>query len=426
MKAAYFTLGCKVNQYDTQTMCALLEDAGYETVSFEETADVYLINTCTVTAISDKKSRQMIARAHRRNPQAVIVVSGCYAQKDAEKVLSLPGVSLALGNQNRDSIVPLIEKLRFEGGAINAVEAIGRAQAFEDLPARCEDKTRAHLKIQDGCNRYCSYCIIPFVRGKVRSRSLEGIEKEVSRLCAEGFAEFVLTGIHLSSYGLDTGQHLLDAIQTVHKVDGVKRIRLGSLEPLILTEEFLAACANMPKLCRQFHISLQSGSDQTLKRMNRRYDSKQFAAFIANLRKYMPDVALTTDLIAGFPGESLEEHQASYDFAKEMRFARMHVFPYSVREGTAAAKMTGQLDKAEKERRAGELIELGKEMELAFIDGLIGSEDELLIEESRNGFSTGYTKSYVQVQLAGEYPSGTLLPVRFMKREGDRVLCECV
>ena len=424
MIVAFYTLGCKVNQYDTQTMMELFRQEGYEIGDFQAYADIYVINTCTVTAVSDKKSRQMISRANTRNPNAVIIVAGCYAQRDAEKVLALPGVRLALGNQNRADIVSLAERVLHEHVSIDAVTEIREAAEFEDLPAMCDGRTRAHLKIQEGCNRFCSYCIIPFARGNVRSRSLDSIWTETQRLVKKGFAEFVLTGIHLSSYGTDCDSHLKEAIACVSAVEGVKRIRLSSLEPMILQEDFVQYCSENQKVCPQFHVSMQSGNDGVLRRMNRQYTSEEYAARIACIRKYMPNAAITTDVIAGFPGETEEEHRETLEFIRKIGFARLHVFPYSIREGTAAAKRTDQIDKAVKERRAHELMESGRQMEHAYIDSQLNSLEEILAEEQNGRFTTGYTRHYIHARIEGEYTQGTILSVRLCERENETVICE--
>ena len=332
MKVSFYTLGCKVNLYDTQSMMAVFEREGWEVVPFGEPCDATVVNSCTVTAMSDKKTRQMISRAHTINPEGVVIVAGCYAQRAAEAVLELPGVYVALGNKNRGAVARLAAEALLEKKPINAVADIMKAREFEELPAEKDGHTRATLKIQDGCNRFCSYCIIPYARGPVRSRKLDNIAAEVNRLCEMGFCEFVLTGIHLASYGLDTGSSLKEAIETVSAIDGVKRVRLGSLEPLILTEEFCEFCGANEKLCQQFHVSLQSGSDAVLKRMNRRYTSAQYEAGVGILRKYMPQAAVTTDVIAGFCGETEQEHRETMAFVEKLAFARIHVFPYSRRE----------------------------------------------------------------------------------------------
>lgn len=424
MIVAFYTLGCKVNQYDTQTMMELFRREGYQIGDFQSYADIYVINTCTVTAMSDKKSRQMISRANKRNPNAVLVVAGCYAQRDAEYVLTLPGVRVALGNQNRSRIVSLVERVLHEDVSIDAVTEIREAVEFEELPAMCDGRTRAHLKIQEGCNRFCSYCIIPFARGNVRSRSLQSIRMETERLAKEGFSEFVLTGIHLSSYGTDCQSHLQEAMACISSVEGVERIRLSSLEPMILQDGFVQYCAGNKKVCPQFHVSMQSGSDGVLRRMNRQYTSEEYAARVACIRKYIPNAAITTDVIAGFPGETEEEHRETLDFIQKIGFARLHVFPYSMREGTAAAKRSDQIEKAVKERRAHEIMKMGQQMEHAYIDAQLGSMEEVLAEEQEDGFTTGYTRNYIHAKMAGQYAQGEIIPVQLGVRENETVICK--
>lgn len=420
MKVAFHTLGCKVNQYDTQTMEGLFSAAGHEIVPFGSTADVTVINTCTVTATGDKKSRQSISRAHAVSPEGITVVAGCYAQTAPDTVLALDGVYVALGNKNRSQVVGLAERAFYGREKIDAVTDVFTAREFEELPAMPDEKTRATLKIQDGCNRFCSYCAIPYARGPVRSRKLENIRTEVERLCDLGYREFVLTGIHLASYGVDCGSSLLEAIRVVSKIEGVRRVRLGSLEPLILTEEFCAACAQNPKLCRQFHVSLQSGSKSVLSRMNRRYTPEEFAAGVARCRAHMPDAAITTDVIAGFAGESEEEHRESMAFVEQIGFARLHVFPYSRRQGTKAAAMP-DLPRSVKEARARELIALGERMTEHYLDDELNSVQEVLFEERDElGRMCGYTGNYIRVAVDDPtLAQGDIRAVQLTKREGE-------
>ncbi len=413
MKIAFYTLGCKVNQYDTEAMRELFEHAGWETVPFEEKADVYLINTCSVTQISDKKSRQMISQAHRRAPEAFLVVTGCYAQTDPEKVKDLPGVGLVIGTDGRKEIVRTVDQA-IAGSRTSGVSDIRRVRQFEEMGAVEESRTRAVLKIQDGCSNFCSYCVIPYARGPIRSRKPESVQAELKKLASNGFKEVVLTGIHLASYGLDLKDRkirLTDILKIAEETDGIERVRLGSLEPLFCDEVFAETASGLKKLCRQFHLSLQSGSDTVLKRMNRRYDTAGFEKAVAGLRKHMPDCAVTTDVIAGFVGETEEEHLETCAFVRRIGFARMHVFPYSRRKGTAADSMEGHLDRSVKERRASELIAIGKEMEETFVESLIGTEQTVLIEDD----GTGYTGNYVRVRCSG--PEGELVRVRITGRD---------
>ena len=419
---AFHTLGCKVNQYDTQAMRERFEEAGFRTVDFEDRADVYVVNTCTVTGTGDKKSMQTIRRCHRNNPDAAIVVTGCLAQRAADE-LKLPGVRLVLGTQRRGEVVQLLAQALEQDCALIAVETLRQAP-FEHLTVHAhEGHTRATMKIQEGCDRWCTYCIIPSVRGPIRSRPLDEIRAEAQSLAAAGFKEVVLTGIHLTSYGRE--QHgaitLLDAIRAVHEVEGIERIRLGSLEPVIVTEAFVQGIAEMPKVCHQFHLALQSGSDTVLARMRRRYTSGEFLAACAMLRGAFEDCALTTDVMTGFPGETEEEFAQTVDTCQRAGFARMHVFPYSEREGTKAAAMAGSVPRHIREERARQLIAVGKELERAALEGRIGKTDEVLIEEiDAQGRGTGYTGGYMRVHVQGAQP-GEIVRVWITGIENDEL-----
>lgn len=410
---AFHTLGCKVNQYDTQAMRERFEEAGFRTVEFEDRADVYVVNTCTVTGTGDKKSMQTIRRCHRTNPDAAIVVTGCLAQRAADE-LTLPGVRLVLGTQRRGEVVQLLERALAQDCALIAVETLRQAP-FERLTVHAhEGHTRATMKIQEGCDRYCTYCIIPSVRGPIRSRPLAEIRVEAESLAAAGFREAVLTGIHLTSYGRE--QHgsitLLDAIRAVHGVKGIERIRLGSLEPVIVTRDFVQGIASMPKVCHQFHLALQSGSDTVLARMHRRYTSGEFLAACAMLREAFEDCALTTDVMTGFPGETEEEFAQTVDTCQKAGFARMHVFPYSEREGTKAAAMAGSVPRGVREERARRLIAVGRELERAALERRVGQIEDVLIEETdAQGRGTGYTGGYMRVHVPGAQP-GTIVRAR--------------
>ena len=419
---AFHTLGCKVNQYDTQAMRERFEEAGFRTVDFEDRADVYVVNTCTVTGTGDKKSMQTIRRCHRNNPDAAIVVTGCLAQRAADE-LKLPGVRLVLGTQRRGEVVQLLAQALEQDCALIAVETLRQAP-FEHLTVHAhEGHTRATMKIQEGCDRWCTYCIIPSVRGPIRSRPLDEIRAEAQSLAAAGFKEVVLTGIHLTSYGRE--QHgaitLLDAIRAVHEVEGIERIRLGSLEPVIVTGAFVQGIAAMPKVCHQFHLALQSGSDTVLARMRRRYTSGKFLAACAMLRGAFEDCALTTDVMTGFPGETEEEFAQTVDTCQRAGFARMHVFPYSEREGTKAAAMEGSVPRHIREERARQLIAVGKELERAALEGRIGKTDEVLIEEiDAQGRGTGYTGGYMRVHVQGAQP-GEIVRVWITGIENDEL-----
>ena len=419
---AFHTLGCKVNQYDTQAMRERFEEAGFRTVDFEDRADVYVVNTCTVTGTGDKKSMQTIRRCHRNNPDAAIVVTGCLAQRAADE-LKLPGVRLVLGTQRRGEVVQLLAQALEQDCALIAVETLRQAP-FEHLTVHAhEGHTRATMKIQEGCDRWCTYCIIPSVRGPIRSRPLDEIRAEAQSLAAAGFKEVVLTGIHLTSYGRE--QHgkitLLDAIRTVHEVGGIERIRLGSLEPVIVTGAFVQGIAAMPKVCHQFHLALQSGSDTVLARMRRRYTSGEFLAACAMLRGAFEDCALTTDVMTGFPGETEEEFAQTVDTCQRAGFARMHVFPYSEREGTKAAAMAGSVPRHIREERARQLIAVGKELERAALEGRIGKTDEVLVEEiDAQGRGMGYTGGYMRVHVQGAQP-GEIVRVWITGIENDEL-----
>lgn len=404
MKVSFHTLGCKVNQYDSQAMLELFEQAGYEAGSFDEKCDVYVINTCTVTGTGDKKSLQAVRRAQRLNPRAAIVVCGCLAQRDGEKLLKETGARLVLGTARRGEVVELLKRALAEDIAICAVTDVRHA-AFEPLLiTRHEGRTRATLKIQEGCDRFCTYCIIPYVRGGIRTRPVAEVAAEAARLAEAGYREIVLTGIHLTSYGRDLrdGSTLLDVIRAVHAIGGVERIRLGSLEPVIATGEFAGALGELPKVCPQFHLALQSGCDSVLRRMRRRYDTAAFRESARALRAVFPECALTTDVMSGFPGESEEEHRQSLEFCREMAFSRMHVFPYSEREGTPAAVMPGAVPRAVREERARELIALGKRMAREYGEGQVGSVRRVLFETCEGGVSAGYTPEYMRCEAPGE------------------------
>lgn len=405
-KAALHNLGCKVNAYETEAMQELLEDSGYEIVPFHEKADIYIINTCTVTNMADRKSRQMLHRARKMNPDAIVAACGCYVQEKPEEVADC--VDIVIGNNRKKEIVHILEEYeKGREGIRKDLVDIGHTREYEDLHlSRTAEHTRAYIKVQDGCNQFCSYCIIPYARGRVRSRSMESVRGEVETLARNGYQEVVLTGIHLSSYGIDTGTDLLSLIRTVHEVAGIKRIRLGSLEPRIITEEFAEAIAGLPKMCPHFHLSLQSGCTETLKRMNRRYTAEEYYEKCELLRKYFRNPALTTDVIVGFPGETEEEFKASRDFIDKVDFYETHVFKYSRREGTKAAAMPDQMPEEEKTRRSNILLDLSRKKQAAYEQRLLGTTQEVLIEEEirRNGeiYQVGHTREYVKIGIRTE------------------------
>ena len=419
-KAALHNLGCKVNAYETEAMQQLLEQAGYEIVPFEEKADVYIVNTCTVTNIADRKSRQMLHRARKMNPEAVVVAAGCYVQAKGGQEAD-PCIDIVIGNNHKKDLVRILkeyeenrEKDRAGGNgreragsrAAGEIGDINRTKEYESLHlTRTGEHTRAYIKVQDGCNQFCTYCIIPYARGRVRSREMQDVVQEVRTLADNGYQEVVLTGIHLSSYGIDfDGQrHLSDLIRAVHEIEGIRRIRLGSLEPGIVTEEFAGTLAAMPKICPHFHLSLQSGCDATLKRMNRRYTSEEYYEKCRILRKYFDEPALTTDVIVGFPGETEEDFQASFDFVDKVDFYETHIFKYSKREGTKAASMPDQVDEQVKAERSARLIALGEKKRKAYEERFIGKTVEVLVEEDAvidgKKVQTGHTKEYIKIAL---------------------------
>ena len=408
-KAALHNLGCKVNAYETEAMQQLLEENGYEIVPFQEGADVYIINTCTVTNMADRKSRQMLHRARKMNPDAVVVAAGCYVQAQAEKQVIDPCIDIVLGNNKKQDLLTALQAYEEAHGDLREVIDINHTKEYENLHLTKQgEHTRAYIKVQDGCNQFCSYCIIPYARGRVRSRAKEDVVAEVTDLAKNGYQEVVLTGIHLSSYGIDfeNEDNLLSLIRAVHEIEGIKRIRLGSLEPRIITEEFVQAIAALPKMCPHFHLSLQSGCNETLKRMNRRYTSEEFYEKCEILRKYFEKPALTTDVIVGFPQETEEEFETTYEFLKKICFYETHIFKYSKREGTKAAVMQGQIPEQIKAKRSARLIELGEKNRRAYEESFLGKTVEVLVEEKSdvNGKEmwTGHTKEYMKIALESE------------------------
>ena len=419
-KAALHNLGCKVNAYETEALQQLLEEAGYEIVSFHEKADVYVINTCSVTNMADRKSRQMLHRAKKMNPDAAVVAAGCYVQTKEEEAKQDLAIDILIGNNQKNELVHRLDEFfaeREEANAENAqkesdtnhqnkVEAVvdinHEPQCFEEMSlTKTAEHTRAFVKVQDGCNQFCSYCIIPYARGRVRSRNIESVLKEIRGLAKMGYQEVALAGIHLSSYGVDCEESLLHLIQEIHKIDGIRRIRLGSLEPQIVTEEFARELSSLEKICPHFHLSLQSGCDATLKRMNRKYTVAQYEEGCRLLRKYFTHPAITTDVIVGFPGETEEEFETTKAFLEKIHFYEMHIFKYSKRQGTRAAVMENQVPEEIKTKRSAELIALSERMSNEFRSYYLGREEEVLFEEPAeiNGKTmyVGYTKEYVKV-----------------------------
>ena len=403
-KAALHNLGCKVNAYETEAMQHLLEEAGYEIVPFTQKADVYVINTCSVTNMADRKSRQMLHKAKKNNPDSIVVAAGCYVQTSEKEVLNDLSVDIVIGNDRKHDLVRLLEEYSLDSVNDTVDDINDGKHDFEELFIdQTKEHTRAFIKVQDGCNQFCSYCIIPYARGRVRSRRFENVIAEVERLAANGFKEVVLTGIHLSSYGVDfeeaTG--LLELIQAVNAVKGIERIRLGSLEPKIVTEHFASELSKLDKICPHFHLSLQSGCDATLKRMNRKYTTKEYERGCELLRKYFVHPAITTDVIAGFPGETEEEFEQTKAYLEHIHFYEMHIFMYSKRKGTRAAVMPDQIDEQIKAARSEKLIALGHDMSKEFRKFYIGKNEEVLFEEKAvigdKEYFVGYTKEYVKV-----------------------------
>ena len=408
-KVALHNLGCKVNAYEIEAMQQLLEEAGYEIVPFEPGADIYVINTCTVTNIADRKSRQMLHKAKKMNPEAIVVATGCYVQTGGDKLEKDEAIDLVLGNNQKINIVEaLAEYAENKPGHGSHVIKINQTKEYEDLSIdHTAEHVRAYIKVQDGCNQFCTYCIIPYARGRVRSRNIESVLKEVHSLAEKGYKEVVLTGIHLSSYGVDFPEEkketLLSLIRAVHEIEGIQRIRLGSLEPGIVTREFAEGIAALPKVCPHFHLSLQSGCDETLERMNRRYRSGEYRERCELLKEVYGNPALTTDVIVGFPQESEEEFQKSYDFVDGIHFYETHIFKYSRRQGTKAAAMDGQLTEAEKARRSEKMIEMHHRHASDYEKSMIGKELEVLIEEEYTNdgrtWYLGHSREYIKTAV---------------------------
>lgn len=431
---AFYTLGCKVNQYDTQAMMEQFESRGYRIVDFDEKADVYVVNTCTVTNLADRKSRQMIRKAHRTNPHAAIVVVGCFAQRSAEEAKKIPGVKLVVGTQDRHRIVDLVEQAQSTGEVVVDVKDIMKVREFENTPiSSYEGRTRAILKVQEGCNQFCTYCIIPYTRGPIRSRQPQEVLEEARRLAKAGFKEIVLTGIHLASYGMDLqkelqGVNLLSLLEGLNSIEGLARIRLGSIEPNFITSEFVEGVQKLHKVCRHFHVPLQSGSDSVLKRMNRRYTTEQYSQAIGMIRQSFPDAAITTDVMVGFPGETDAEFEETVNFVQRIGFSRMHVFQYSPREGTPAAKFPNQVPAKVKEERSRILIDIGHQTARRYMEGFVGKVEEVYFEqESPYGLDTyeGYTQHYIRVMAGSQVDlKGQILNVKLKEVRDDYMVGE--
>ena len=403
-KVAFYTLGCKVNQYDTEAVLEDFKIAGYEIVNFADFADVYVVNTCTVTNLSDRKCRQMLRKTKKINPNSILVAMGCYAQIAGDAIKDqVDEIDIIVGTNHRTKIVALVSSYdESENKDINIVSNIMEVEEFEEHKiSDMGERTRVYLKIQEGCNNYCSYCIIPYVRGKIRSRKEEQVLEEAMRFSKAGFKEIVLTGIHVASYGKDLGNtSLIDLLKKVHQINGIDRIRMSSIEPLVITDTFLEEIRHMPKLCRHFHLSLQSGSDSVLKRMNRKYTTAEYKESVDKLRSIWPDVAITTDIIVGFPGESDEEFRETLDFVREMKLAQIHIFPFSPRQGTPAASMLNQITSSTKHKRTKALSIIEGQLRTSFMEEQRHKQVEVLFEGYHNELLTGYTSNYLKVQVA--------------------------
>ena len=398
MKVAFITLGCKVNQYETNSMIQQFVEKSYELVEATEIADIYVVNTCTVTNMSDRKSRQMLRRVKELNNDAIVVACGCYVQVAKQELEKIKEIDLALGNNEKKQIVEIIEKYIQEKQSYDEIEDVMYQKEYVELgEITYTEKTRAVIKVQDGCDRFCSYCIIPYARGRVRSRKPENIIKEIQEIAQKGIKEVVITGIHIASYGKDFKEDykLINLLEEINEIQEIERIRLGSIEPLLITEEFVKRLSKLEKICHHFHLSLQSGCDETLKRMNRRYTTCEFRKIVEILRKEYEDVILTTDIIVGFPQESEEEFNKTYNFLKEINFYKMHIFKYSPRKGTKAAQMTGQIAGNIKEERSRKLIQLSDENQKIYNEKYVGQDLEILFEEEKNGYYQGHTKNYI-------------------------------
>ena len=431
-KVAFYTLGCKVNQYETNAMIEQFIKAKYKLVDFEDESDIYVINTCTVTNMSDRKSRQVIRRVKQINPKSILVVTGCYAQVASNELEKIEEIDLIIGNTEKKDIVNIVEKHvgastarpqnddKIINNKINLTD-INNQEEFVDFGTTTyTEKTRAVIKVQDGCNNFCSYCIIPYAKGRVRSRKLESIIKEIKSIVKNRIKEVVITGIHVASYGLDfkdTNIRLIDLLEEINKIEGLERIRLGSLEPNIITDEFVERLKKVDKICDHFHLSLQSGCNETLRRMNRKYTTDNFEKVVERLRSAFPNVILTTDIIVGFPGETDEEFETTYEYLKEINFYKMHVFKYSQRKGTRAAIMPNQIDGNIKEERSHKLIELSDENEKEFLNTYIGKEVEVLFEQEENGYTKGHTSNYLLVKVKDKSIENKIIKVKIVDRE---------
>ena len=427
-KVAFITLGCKVNQYETNGMAQKFLEKGYKIVNYSEKADIYIVNTCTVTNMSDRKSRQMLRRVKEINKNSTVIAVGCYVQVAKQDVEKIPEIDLCLGNDEKANIVDFAEKYINDKRKAIQIQDVLKSKEYVDFgQVVFTEKTRAVVKVQDGCDRYCSYCIIPYARGRVRSRKPDSVLEEIKQIVQEGIKEVVITGIHIASYGKDfkTKYSLIDLLEDINKIEGLKRIRLGSIEPLLIDEEFILRLKKLDKICPHFHLSLQSGCDATLKRMNRRYNTEQFRNIVKLIRKNYTDAMLTTDVIVGFPGETEEEFDITYKFLEEIKFYKIHVFKYSQRKGTKAAVMPNQIDGKIKELRSKKLIELSDVIQKKYNEKYIGKELEVLFEEEKRGIYKGHTKNYVLSYCnTNENLDNKLVKVKCKEAFKDHVICE--
>lgn len=429
-KVAFCTLGCKVNQYETNAMEQKFIQAGYEIVGFTEIADIYVINTCTVTNMSDKKSRQMIRKAKQLNENAIVVAVGCYVQTAKEQLENIKELDLILGNNEKKDIVKYIEKYRKGEKQIKYNDVLHQDEYDEYGFVTHIEQTRAIVKVQDGCDRFCSYCAIPYARGKVRSRKIENIVAEITKLAEEGIKEVVITGIHIASYGKDLKEDigLIDVLEKINEINGIQRIRLGSLEPMLINESFLKRLAKLEKICHHFHLSLQSGCDETLKRMNRRYTTEEFRNVVRLLRNTYDDVILTTDIIVGFPGETENEFERTYEFLKEINFYKMHVFKYSRRDGTKAATMPNQIAPNIQEERSKKLISLSNKNQQIYNESYVGKTVQVLFEEASKGYIKGHTQNYLVVNIKEDIEKfhNQIVPVKITSILGEELIGDAV
>lgn len=429
-RVAFATLGCKVNQYETEAIKELFLSKGYINVEYEEIADIYIINTCTVTNFGDKKSRQIIRKAKKQNPDSIVIVVGCYAQVAPYEVSKIEGVNIIIGTKDRHKIVDILETYKKEDGLLNKVSQISKINKFEEFGLKdMKGRTRAYLKIQDGCNQFCSYCIIPYARGRIRSRLPEDIIKEVKLLVSNGFKEVILTGIHVASYGKDLNNtNLLKVIEELHDIEGLERIRFSSIEPNIVTSEFVSSISKLKKVCNHIHLSLQSGCDKTLKDMNRKYTTKQYYEYVLKLRESIKDIAITTDIIVGFPGETDMDFNQTYEFVKSIGFSKVHVFPFSPKKGTVAADRNDQIKPDIKERRAKIMINLDKEMNLSFLkDNLFKISNVLFETKLSEDTFTGYTTNYIKVFVKSNIDlTNKIMPVKLTNLKNDSAEGEIV